>query len=167
MNPVKIKVAEKAFKAVFINEDFEFIGVVSDSGVYDQPMNADTKLGALNRLNFIKTKHPDADFYISQEGGLFDDGERLFNSAYIVVSDNLGFTAESFTPNFYLPKKITEYVKQGLELGDASDKFFNSSNSKQGVGAIWHITDGLMTREEYYLQAAIIALSEVKHKDWY
>ena len=54
-----------------------------------------------------------------------------------------------------------------MELGDANDKFFSSVNSKQGIGAIGYLTDGLIDRENYYLQAAIIALSELKHQDWY
>lgn len=54
-----------------------------------------------------------------------------------------------------------------MELGHANDKFFSTINSKQGIGAAGHLTDGIIDRESYYLQAAIIALSELKHKDWY
>ena len=61
--------------------------------------------------------------------------------------------------------QITVYIREGMELGDAFDKFFNSINSKQGIGATGFLTDGLIDREQYYLQAAIIAVSELKHKD--
>ncbi len=34
-NPVKLKVAEQTFKSVYPDEEFEFIGIKSDSGVPD------------------------------------------------------------------------------------------------------------------------------------
>jgi len=35
------------------------------------------------------------------------------------------------------------------------------------LGAIGHLTDGIYDRTEYYLQPAVIALSEIKHEDWF
>ena len=52
-------------------------------------------------------------------------------------------------------------------FGHAADKFFNGENLKQGIGAIGYLTDGLIDRTAYYLPAAIIALSALKHKEWY
>jgi inosine/xanthosine triphosphatase len=167
-NPVKISVAKGAFCRVYPDEAFEFIGVKSKSGVPDQPINEQTKQGAINRLDFIKTNYSKADFWISQEGGIFQEEDgRLCNQAWIAVCDKTGYTATSATAQFYLPSKIVAYLNEGMELGDASDKFFNSINSKQGAGTIGHLTDGLIDRENYYLQAAIIALSELKHRHWY
>ena len=166
-NPVKIKVAEKAFSTVFPKEQFEFLGVKAESGVGDQPMGEDTRLGANNRLSFILKKYPDADFWIAQESGLFEDKGMLTNRAWIVISDKDNFIAESSTSNYYLPKKVEEYIKEGLEQGDACDKFFNTVNLKYGQGAIGYLTEGVYDRTEYYLQSAVIALSQIKHKDWF
>lgn len=130
-------------------------------------MDGETRSGALNRLKYIQAKHPDADYWISQEGGLHREGDKLFNRAWIAVSDKIGFVAESSTSHFYLPKKLTDYIKDGMELGHAADKFFGSVNSKQDVGAIGHLTHGVVNRTEWQLQAAIIALAELKHKEWY
>jgi inosine/xanthosine triphosphatase len=166
-NPVKVAVARRAFLAVYPGEEFEFVAIKSESGVPNQPMNDETEQGAINRLNFIKSKNPEADFWISQEGGTFTDGDKLFNRAWIAVCDKEGYVAKSSTAQFYLPPKIVEYINEGMELGEANDKFFNSINSKHGIGAIGHLTDGLIDRENYYLPAAIIALSQMKHQDWY
>jgi non-canonical (house-cleaning) NTP pyrophosphatase len=68
-NPVKVRVAERAFSSVYPDEAWEFVAVKSESGVSDQPMNEETEHGALNRLAYIREKHPDADYWISQEGG--------------------------------------------------------------------------------------------------
>lgn len=166
-NPVKIKVAEQTFKAVYPEFEFEFVGIKSDSGVGDQPIGEQTRLGAENRLNFIKEKYPEADFWISQEGGAFWEGEKLYNRAWIMISDKDGFIGESSTAHFYLPKEIVKHMKDGLELGDAGDKFFQTQNIKHGPGVIGHLTNGIFDRADYYTQAGIVALSTVKHKDWY
>jgi inosine/xanthosine triphosphatase len=166
-NPVKVAVAKRAFSSVYPNEEFEFVAIKSQSGVPDQPVNEQTEQGALNRLAFIKSQYPEADFWMSHEGGVCEEGDTLYNRAWIAVSDKGGYVAKSSTAQFYLPKKIVEYMKGGMELGDANDAFFNSKNSKHGISAIGYLTDGLITREDYYLQTAIIALSEVKHQEWY
>jgi inosine/xanthosine triphosphatase len=166
-NPVKINVAKRAFAGVFPKEEFNFIAIRSESGVSEQPMDDETKKGAENRLRYIIERHEDADFWISQEGGLCRDKDRLFERAWILVTDKSGFVSESSTAQFYLPKLMTEYINGGLELGHAADKFFNGKNSKHGIGAIGYLTDGLIDRAEYYLPAAIIALSALKHKEWY
>jgi non-canonical (house-cleaning) NTP pyrophosphatase len=46
-NPVKVKVAERAFMAIYPEEQFEFVAIKSDSGVPDQPM---VKRQGLERL---------------------------------------------------------------------------------------------------------------------
>lgn len=166
-NPVKVAVAKRAFGAVYPHEECEFISIKSDSGVSDQPMNEETERGAINRLEFIKKAHPDADYWISQEGGLFEEGTMLYNRAWIAVANKHGHVAKSSTALFYLPTEIAQHIKNGMELGDACDTFFGTVNAKHGIGAIGHLTDGIIDRENYYLQAAIIALSELKHKDWY
>lgn len=166
-NPVKVSVAKRAFASVYPDDEFECISIKSESGVPDQPMNDETEQGALNRLEFVNKVHPNADYWISQEGGVYEDGEQLYSRAWIAVTNKSGYVAKSSTALFYLPKKITEYLKDGLELGDANDRFFSTVNSKHGVGAIGKLTDGLIDREQYYLQAAVIAVSELKHREWY
>lgn len=166
-NPVKVAVAKKAFTDVFPDEEFEFVAIKSESLVPDQPMNEETERGAMNRLTFIRTHQPDADYWISLEGGTYSDGDRLLNRAWIMVTDKDGYIGKSSTASFYLPRKIVSDIIVGLELGIATDNFFSSSNSKHGIGAVGYITDGILDRESYYTQAAIIALSEVKHKEWY
>lgn len=166
-NPVKIEVARQAFLQVFSHEDPKIIGVSSESGVPDQPFDDQVLRGAQNRLKNIIEAHPQADYWISQEGGLYHEGDSLFNRAWILVRDRDGAIGKSSTASFYTPSKMVEYIKLGDELGTASDKFFHTLNSKQKGGAISTITDGLIDRTAYYLDSAIIALCQVVHKDWY
>lgn len=166
-NPVKIAVARRAFETLFSEEEFEFVGMKSPSGVPDQPINDETKDGAINRMNFIRKEQPKADYWIGLEGGIYEEGDRYYNRAWMAVTDSSGYVATSATAQFYLPKEITQHIKSGDELGTATDKFFRAQNSKQGLGAIGFLTDGSINREDYYVQAVIIAISELKHQDWY
>lgn len=166
-NPVKLEVAKRAFAVVYPDESFEYIPLKSESGVPDQPMDEEGREGALNRLAFVKKERPEADFWISQEGSLFRDGEKLASRAWIAAADATGSIAESSTASFVLPEKVATLVREGMELGHATDKVFDTENSKHGVGAIWYLTDGRINRTEYYLQAAIIAVSGLKHAEWY
>ena len=40
------------------------------------------------------------------------------------------------TGGFMLPSKVAEYIHEGLELGDADDLVFGTTNSKQVNGAV-------------------------------
>ena len=115
-NPVKVEVARRAFAAVFSQEEFVFKEVKSQSGVPDQPIGEQTREGAKNRLAFIQQEYPDAHFWISQEGGLFKEAGRLYNRAWIMVTDQTGFVAESSTAQFYLPKKSLNILIKVLSL---------------------------------------------------
>jgi len=166
-NPVKIEVARLAFTKVFPNDTIEIIGVKSDSGVPDQPFDDETFLGAQNRLKYIQNTNPDADYWISQEGGLHNEGLRMFNRAWIIVCDKEGTIGKSSTANYYIPTQMADLIRNGDELGTANDIFFNTQNSKQKGGAVACLTDGLIRRTEYYEHSAIIALTQVVHKEWY
>ncbi len=166
-NPVKVAVAKRAFTNVFADETFEFVALTSESGVSEQPLNDETLEGALNRLNYIKKHHPEAEYLISQEGGIYTDGSDMYTKAWIVICNKAGHTTKSSTAEFRLPTKIVQDIKDGYELGEATDRFFSSQNSKHGLATIGHLTDGLINREDLYVQPAIIALSELKHQEWY
>lgn len=163
-NPVKLTVARKAFVQVFPGVALEVVAVQTNSGVPAQPFEGEVLQGAMHRLAQIRDSHPKADYWISQEGGLFRDTTDIYhNRAWIVVCDRQGHVAKSSTASFALPKGIAALVATGLEFGDASDVYWNTTGLKQGAGGLGHITDGLIDRTQFYVQAAIIAFSAVKH----
>ena len=153
--PVKINATKKAFEDVFTDR-FEFEGVSADSLVSDQPMSNDETLkGANNRIQNIQ--HLEADYFVSIEGGvdLLDNNYEAF--AWIVISDK-NKVGKAKTATFPLPKKISNLLKEGYELGDADDMVFKRSNSKQKNGAVGILSDNLITRTDYYTHAIILAL---------
>lgn len=165
---VKLTVARKAFVQVFPSQAVQVVAVSTDSGVPAQPMGEQTLEGAMHRLAQIRASHPDADYWISQEGGLFHDADDiLYNRAWIVVCDREGHIAKSSTASFALPKGIATLVQVGFEFGDASDMYWNTIGQKHAAGGLGHITDGILDRTQFYVQAAIIAFSAVKNHHLY
>lgn len=166
-NPIKVEATRMAFAEVFPNEVLKCEGISVASGVSDQPMDeAETKLGAINRVQNAIKDTPNADYWVGLEGGIADDDHGMLAFAWMCVSDGerlgLGRTA-----GFYLPPKIAEMVRSGIELGIADDKVFGKANSKQKNGAVGLLTHDLIVRETLYAPAVILALIPFVQADLY
>jgi len=157
-NPVKINCVLSGFTQMFLNEPLEVKGIATSSGVSDQPMtNQETLQGAKNRAANAKNEVVDADFWIGIEGGIEEtpDGMEAFAWVVILSSNKKG---QSRTSTFYLPPEVKALVLNGMELGYANDQVFAKTNSKRKGGAVGSLTNGLLGRTEYYVQAVILAL---------
>ena len=155
-NPVKLDAVREGL-AVFLNEEFELIGLSVQSDVSDQPMSDDeTKLGALNRVKNALQKYPVYNFYIGIEGGVEETSSGLMAFAWIVIS-NGEKTGKARTASFFLPPRVAELVHQGMELGDADDIVFAKQNSKQQNGAVGLLTKDVITRKSLYMPAVQMA----------
>lgn len=157
-NPVKLNAAKKAFFKLLPDTTFEWQLVEVPSGVSNQPMSdAETRLGACNRVKAIREKIPDADYWMGIEGGVeFDEQDEMMAFAWVVI-DNGQHLGKARSASFYLPPGITELVREGRELGDADDLVFGQQNSKQKNGAIGLLTNNLIDRSGLYEHAVILA----------
>ena len=162
-NPVKINATLEAFAKMFPDEIFDIEGVRVSSNVSDQPMtDKETFIGAQNRVNNITE---DYDYCVGIEGGLEEKNGELESFAWVVIKSKEGKYGKGKTSTFYLPKRIVELIKEGEELGAASDIVFDESNSKQTTGTIGLLTDNHIDRTKYYIEPTIIALIPFKHSD--
>jgi non-canonical (house-cleaning) NTP pyrophosphatase len=100
------------------------------------------------------------------EGGIEVEGEEMHAFAWIYIQSK-DMVGKSRTGTFLLPKKVTELVKQGKELGMANDIIFKKNNSKQKSGAVGILTDDLIDRTSYYTEAVILALIPFKNSELY
>ncbi len=167
LNPVKIQAVENGFRKIFPESTIECKGISVPSEVSDQPMtDAETLLGAENRIKNACKLSDKADYYVGIEGGIDTFGEDMQVFAWIVIKsgNKLG---KSRTGSFILPKKVTSLVKQGKELGVANDIIFNKRNSKQKNGAVGILTDNIIDRTSYYTEAVVLALIPFKNADLY
>ena len=169
-NPVKRNAALKAFEKVFPDRVVQCEVQAAHSGVADQPMNeADTKLGAHNRVNYCAQKdvQQEYDFYVAMEGGVehFDDGAATF--AYMAIRHVNGPIYSGRSANLPLPPSVYTRLEHGEELAHAMDDIFNEHNIRQKGGAIGILTNHLETRESVYTQALILALAPFIHSELY
>lgn len=162
-NPVKIEATREAFTKMFPGEEFDIEGVSVSSNVSDQPMtDRETFLGAQNRVDNITEAY---DYCVGIEGGLEERDGELECFAWIVIKSKDGKYGKGKTSTFYLPTRISELVKEGKELGDASDIVFDESNLKQNIGTIGILTDSHIDRTKYYIEPTIIALIPFKNAE--
>ncbi|MGI9204174.1 MAG: inosine/xanthosine triphosphatase [Woeseiaceae bacterium] len=164
-NPVKVAAVRQAFAAHFDTGKFEFESVSVESGVGDQPQDdAETRRGARNRVNAAATSCPDADFCVGLEGGIETIDDHLMAFAWMAIRARTGRISEARTVTLPLPDAVRDLVREGMELGDANDRVFATSNSKQQGGAFGLLTNGRYTREGVYAQALTIALVPFVHE---
>jgi len=166
-NPVKVRAVELGFERMFPGQRMELQAVKGESDVPDQPMSSIEALeGATNRAEVARTVVPDADYWVGIEGGIEDShlGMRAF--AWIVVMSRK-CQGHGRTATFFLPEKVAELVRSGMELGDANDKVFGRSNSKQVNGAIGLLTGNVVDRTALYEQGVIMALVPFRNEGLY
>lgn len=166
-NPVKIRAIKNGFNKMFPHNKFVFEDVVVPSGVSDQPMtDAETLRGAENRMKNARQNFPESDYWVGIEGGAERRGEEIEVFAWIVI-ENKTKKGKARTSSFFLPNKVTRLINQGMELGQADDIIFNRKNSKQQNGAIGILTGNVITRENYYTEAVILALIPFRNSELY
>lgn len=166
-NPVKVAAALQGLQRMFPDTAFQPVPVSVPSGVADQPMSdRETLEGAINRVNNAYEAHAAADFWIGIEGGVEEQEGELSAFAWVVVRSAAGM-GKARSGSFYLPPAVAELVAQGMELGEADDIVFSKTNSKQEMGAIGLLTDGVVDRMQLYEQAVVLALVRFKNEALY
>lgn len=167
-NPVKLNAVKLGFAEMFPGQTAEVVASEVDSGVPDQPMSEEETLqGAHNRVDKISTAKVGADYWVGIEGGVEKYSDELAVFAWVIIKSKTGKYGRGRTNTFFLPHKVSELVKQGKELGDASDQIFSQKNSKQKQGSIGLLTDGKMDRTTSIMHAVMLALIPFKNPNLY
>lgn len=164
-NVVKLSATQLGFEKMFPGVPREVIGISAASGVPDQPMgDEETLLGANNRLQIIRQVEPMADYWVAIEGGCGWDGERMSVFAWVVICCADGRVGQSRSATFFVPPKMAELVRGGMELGLADDAIFGRTNSKQQNGTVGMLTGDVIDRVQYYTESVILALIPFKNE---
>ncbi|KAK4174509.1 inosine triphosphate pyrophosphatase-like protein [Triangularia setosa] len=164
LNPVKTGAVLEGFTHMFPSSVYQVSGISAPSGVPDQPLSdQETLQGALNRIQNARSLEPDADFWVGVEGGVNPDGESFQSFAWIAVESREGRTGKARTATYYLAQETANLIGGGMELGHADDLIFGRTNSKQHSGSVGILTDDVITRTSYYVQAVILALIPFKN----
>ena len=168
-NPVKIDAAMKGIQCSFAAKEkesetkYHTYGFNVPSGVSNQPIgDNETKIGACNRAKRAFEEYGNKygstpNFAVGLEGGVSFVNDDMECFAWIVIYNGVSF-GYARTGAFMLPPIISRLVREeGIELGDADDKVFGTTNNKQSGGAVGHLTNGIINRSEYYTHAVILA----------
>ena len=62
---------------------------------------------------------------------------------------------------------LSALFAEGLELGEADDRVFGRTNSKQATGAVGLLSKNLITRQSYYEHAITLALIPFLNEELY
>lgn len=166
-NPVKIHCVAAAVTAFWPTA--QVVGTRTDSQVSDQPTSEhEMCLGAFNRAQQSLENIAAAQYGVGIEGGIEDNEDGMWAFAVIVIVDRNRRISEGQTGRFKLPEGVARLIREeGLELGEADDRFFGRQNSKQNEGAIGILSNGRITRMELYQPAVIFALLPFLHPEYY
>jgi inosine/xanthosine triphosphatase len=166
-NPVKITAAARGFKLVFPDDVFEVYPTSTTLNLPVQPRtDEETLICAMLRAKNVRELAPHGDYWVGIEGGIDERQAGMGTFAWVVILDS-NRMGKGRSGEFFLPKKVAELVRQGMELGDADDVVFAQSNSKQKNGAVGLLTGDAITRAELYVPAVIFALIPFKNPELY
>ncbi len=167
LNPVKAEAVLSGFQSVFPGKSFSIRGIAIASNVADQPVGVhETLNGARNRALAARIAEPQAEYWAGLEGGIEQFEDQWMAFAWVVILSALQ-EGIARTGVFTLPPRVAELLEQGMELGDADDIVFGTSNSKQDAGAVGLLTGNALTRASLYAEGVILALIPFKNPDLY
>lgn len=163
-NPVKIEAARAVFAA--LDPDVEVVGRAVASGVPEQPWGGEqTRTGAINRARAALS--PDVDFGVGFEGGVDDTELGVMTCAWAAVVDHTGRCGVGGGVHALLPPSVQVDLRAGGELGPAMDRIAGVRNTKQGLGAVGILTNGLVDRQAAYEMILTLTLAPFIRPDLY
>lgn len=164
-NPVKLAAVRSALEIAQVAA--HVIGVDVASGVREQPIGYEETLrGALTRArNALQVGQ--AQWGVGLEAGVaFDEvGGWLFSVTAIVTGE--GRTSHVQSGHLLLPPAVAARVRNGEELGPVMDELTGVANSKQKLGAVGFLTNGIVRREDSFRDAFAHALAPLLHPELY
>jgi inosine/xanthosine triphosphatase len=166
-NPVKIAATHRGFQRMFPDQTFTLEGIAAVSGVSRQPISSqETLRGALNRVETVARKRPDADYWVGIEGGVEESGAGMTAFAWVFIRSR-ETTGKARTGTFLLPERVARLVREGNELGEADDIIFGRVDSKREEGAIGLLTGNVIDRTALYAHGVILALVPFRNVGMY
>eukprot|EP00405_Crypthecodinium_cohnii_P011792 CAMPEP_0206432162 /NCGR_PEP_ID=MMETSP0324_2-20121206/7761_1 /ASSEMBLY_ACC=CAM_ASM_000836 /TAXON_ID=2866 /ORGANISM="Crypthecodinium cohnii, Strain Seligo" /LENGTH=208 /DNA_ID=CAMNT_0053898159 /DNA_START=20 /DNA_END=646 /DNA_ORIENTATION=- len=150
-------------------------GVEVDSSVAAQPFGEETRKGAFQRLAAARETGAgnEADFVVAYEGGVEKDHNgRLVCFAEICIQGKEdAYISSVRSATHSLPPGIEKLINEGVELGHATDQFFEEKLAagfgKGTGGTIGALTGEVVDRVEYYAHPTTLALVPFANAEHY
>ncbi len=167
-NQGKIEGAKKALSHYY--ENFEIIGIPTDSNVSDQPVNSDILLGAKNRVKNLKTyakeNNIEADLFLSIESGIHNSLGRWMITNIAVIENNKGFESYGTSASFPVPDRLVDEIIK-TDLSQVMNTIFYKDDERHNHGGgIQLLTKSVISRIDLTEQAFIMALTKLLNPSW-
>ena len=161
-NQEKIDGARQAFNMYFDNVDVEGFSVESEVGI--QPINAETLIGAKNRVKnlkeFAKKNNIKADYYVASEGGITNLLGEWIDIQCAVIESKDGLQSVGVSQGFQIPDKYIEEIKN-TEFKIVMEKVFKDVEPDFKKRGIISLTKYKVSRTDLTKDAFVMAL--IKH----
>lgn len=165
-NPTKTGPVKEVFIRYFSTVDV--VGIKVPSGVSEQPVSLEeTYRGALNRARKSLHHVKKAVYGVGIEGGLQKYTYGWFEQSLVVIIDRKGSIGIGASGGLILPEKIMTRIQSGMNLEEAIDEIFGTSEIGKGIGMFGILTKGLVTRSEGVKHGVAFALARFLHDDLY
>ncbi|MCL1979271.1 MAG: inosine/xanthosine triphosphatase [Methanomassiliicoccaceae archaeon] len=152
-NRVKVEavrtVMERIFGSVII------IPVEAESGVPPQPMELETRTGAINRAVAALGGN---DLSVGIEAGIFPTDDGFYDFQYCAVLDREGRMTIGIGPGFRYPDEVSALVSDGMTVGEAMHKLYGDPDIGKKQGAVGMLSKGLLDRKSLTEQSVISAM---------
>jgi inosine/xanthosine triphosphatase len=165
LNPVKIEAVRQAFTQVWPKIRWQVTGIAVASGVSAQPMSDLESITGAQARAIKAYQKLSAAYGVGLEGGVQAIGDLWFDCGWAVVYRADGIEGLGSTARIITPPKMMALLKQGQELGDVVDHFFNTQNSKQAKGHFGLMTNGAIDRTRGYADGVVMALARFLHPE--
>ena len=165
MNKAKLKAARDVVLQIW--PDAVCRGVSVDSGISAMPMcDLEAREGAMNRAIAAKDALV-ADMGLGMEGSVSEEGGAMYLTGWVAVACSSGQVSLASCGRLPLPESVAERVRAGEELGPIIDELSGQQHSRESLGAVGFLTDGLVPRDMIFSVALAYAMAPIRHPELY
>jgi inosine/xanthosine triphosphatase len=175
----KVEGVKRAFKKLSARFSFNFFDITFEplqieSGVSDTPLSIEELMrGARQRAEsayqkIISTVHEgERVLAVGVEGGLHVEREAVFLQSWACIFDGMQVSFGS-SGSIEIPAALSQaVVRKGADLGKVIDVFAERHDVRSNEGTWGILTDDVITREDSFETAAVIALMPFFNKKIY
>ncbi|KAJ1621292.1 inosine triphosphate pyrophosphatase-like protein, partial [Pavlovales sp. CCMP2436] len=169
-NDVKVQAVAQALAGYPRFATLLVVGFKAPSAVSEQPRNMEETLrGARNRARAaFASRATGVQLAFGIESGVFEMGEQAFDVCACVAFDGT-IEAVGWSSAFQIPPSVAGFVREGMDLSQASSAAGISADPKlgSGQGLIGLLSDGRIDRLEYTKQAVTVCMIGIDRKALY
>jgi len=152
-NRIKIEAVRTVMERIYGN--VVVIPVEVKSGVPEQPMNLETRTGAINRAEAARG---DCDLSVGIEAGVWPTDDGLYDFQYCAVIDREGRMTIGIGSGFRYPDEVAALIMEGMTVGEAMRKIYGETDIGKKQGAIGLLSNGLIDRKTLTEQSVTMAM---------